>query len=425
MVNEAKALLSRLARIKPFALQEAMVPAAALSPLAQSSIEELLLKERRRLSQDVDDFIREISTGTLRDHTPVRLQKRYTLLRLKFNAVLTKLDLFADVITQRSESETGVWLSGLDALAADAMALPEFYQAPPVICYLDRGMGAAIRRARTRLPGGGANPVAIIRVPRERMIGSGIASSLVHEVGHQVSACLDLVNSLRIDLRQQSWISRNNLRNFWDRWISEILADFWSVGKIGIGATQGLMGVVSLPRPFVFRVSMDDPHPIPWLRVKISAAIGQALHPDPQWQRLSQLWEELYPKDGLSSETRDLLAKLEADIPDFIQMLIRHRPKRLSGKSLLEIVHPEKRQPNRLRAFYQLYQREPAEIYRMTPSLAFAVVGQAHFDRNITPKRESTLLTNLLTHWALHSALNTSNVCGQSQQSRHRNPIIT
>ncbi len=55
----------------------------------------------------------------------------------------------------------------------------------------------AIRRARTRLPGGGDNPVAIIRLPRERMVGSGIASSLIHEVGHQGAALLDLVNSLR------------------------------------------------------------------------------------------------------------------------------------------------------------------------------------------------------------------------------------
>ena len=58
-------------------------------------------------------------------------------------------------------------------------------------------IGAAIRRARTRLPGGGENPVAIVRVPRERMVGTGIASSLVHEVGHQAAALLDLVNSLR------------------------------------------------------------------------------------------------------------------------------------------------------------------------------------------------------------------------------------
>ena len=218
---------------------------------------------------------------------------------------------------------------------------------------------------------------------------------------------------------QQSWRFNTDLWQFWNRWLSEILADFWAVGKIGIGATQGLMGVVSLPRPFVFRVSMDDPHPIPWLRVKISSAIGQALYPDLQWKRLSQLWEQLYPKDGMPFETRILLAKLEAVIPDFVQMLLGHRPKKLRGRSLLEVVHSEKRQPNRLRALYQFWQREPTEIYRMRPSLVFAVVGQAHFDRKIAPQRESTLLTNLLAHWALHSALNTSNACGKLQQYRH------
>jgi hypothetical protein len=57
-----------------------------------------------------------------------------------------------------------VWLSGLDVVAADALALPAYYESPPVICYLDRDVGAAIRRARTRMPGGGENPVAIVRV---------------------------------------------------------------------------------------------------------------------------------------------------------------------------------------------------------------------------------------------------------------------
>ena len=103
--------------------------------------------------------------------------------------MLTQFDIFADVLSQRSEHDTGVWLSGLDVVAADALALPDYYEAPPVICYLDRGHGAAIRRARTRLPGGSENPVAVVRVPRERMVGSGIASSLVHEVGHQVPHC--------------------------------------------------------------------------------------------------------------------------------------------------------------------------------------------------------------------------------------------
>src|SRR5262249_42297591 len=135
--------------------------------------------------------------------TPAEAQRRFTMLRLRFNTSLAQFDIFADALTQRSESQTGVWLAGLDTIAADALSLSGGYYNPPsVICYLDRGHGAAIRRARTRLPGGGENPVAIIRIPRERMVGSGIGSSLVHEVGHQAAALLDLVESIRPILRR-------------------------------------------------------------------------------------------------------------------------------------------------------------------------------------------------------------------------------
>src|SRR4029453_15356896 len=149
---------------------------------------------------------------------------------------------FNNVITQRSESETGVWLSGLDVVSADALALPGYYAAPPVICYLDRGVGAAIRRARTRLPGGGENPVAIIRVPRERMVGSGIASSLIHEVGHQGAALLKLVPSWRLVFQARQRESDQPLVwQLWERWISEIVADLWSVARVGIASTLGLI----------------------------------------------------------------------------------------------------------------------------------------------------------------------------------------
>ena len=163
-------------------------------------------------------------------------------------------------------------------VSSDALALPGYYEAPPIICYLDRGVGAAIRRARTRLPGGGENPVAIIRIPRERMIGSGIASSLIHEVGHQGAQLLGLRQFLATGAARQAKPGGDPLVwQLWERWISEIVSDFWSVARIGVVSTLGLIGVVSLPRPFVFRINVDDPHPIPWIRVKLSCAIGDAL----------------------------------------------------------------------------------------------------------------------------------------------------
>ena len=193
LAQEARSLLTRLARLEPFALIEPTVLAAALMPSAQSAIESQLVQGRRALRRMVAQFqwwLRREAADDASTATAAEAQRRFTFLRLKFNAALTQFDLFNEVITQRSEHKTGVWLAGLDIVAADALALPgNVYQAPPVICYLDRGPGAAIRRARTRLPGGGDNPVAIIRLPRERMIGSSIASSLVPGQRSQRSSC--------------------------------------------------------------------------------------------------------------------------------------------------------------------------------------------------------------------------------------------
>jgi hypothetical protein len=282
-----------------------------------------------------------------------------------------------------------------------------------VICYLDRDIGGAIRRARTRVPGGGENPVAIVRIPRERMVGTGIASSLFHEVGHQAVALLDLVNSLRPTLQglQRGAGSGRIAWQLWERWISEIVADFWSVARVGIAATLGLIGVVSLPRAFVFRLNVDDPHPTPWIRVKLSAAIGEALYPHPQWRRVSALWESYYPQAGLTAEVRQLIAELQASMPAFVALLVNHRPRSLRGRALTEALDTEQRRPARLAALHQLWVSDPSQLYRASPSIAFAVIGQARADGRMSPEDESALIAKLLTYWALRATVNMSEIC--------------
>lgn len=418
--QEARALLTRLDRVKPFALHETMVPAAALAPQAQTGIEQALLQGRRMLRGQVHDYLRWLA-GPGRQTPPAEQQRRFTVIRLQFNNVLSQFDLFTEVITQRSEHGTGVWLAGLDVLAGDALVLPgTYFEPPPVICYLARGPGAAIRRARTRLPGGGRNPVAIIRVPRERMIGHGIASSLIHEVGHQGAALLCLVESLRPVLQgvqrrvgadeRKAWLC-------WERWISEIVADFWSVGKLGIGSTLGLMGVVSLPRWFVFRPSGEDPHPVPWVRVRLSCAIGNVLYPHPQWAALSRLWASMYPQEGLSDDYRRTLAGLDSTMPAFVRLLARHQPAALRGRSLAGVMPLAERRPEQLRALRRAWQGRPQAMLGAAPSLVFAVLGQARADGVLTPATEGQVLSSLLTQWALHSSLDISALCADRSLS--------
>jgi hypothetical protein len=421
VTHETLALLTRLERVKPFVLYETMLPAAAPPLAAQVAIERFLASNRSELRRLARQFLQWLGSIDGRRSPPREIQRRFALLRLRFNDLLSQFDVFADVITQRSERDNGVWLSGLEVVAADAMALPGgYYDTPPVVCYLRRGYGASIRRALTRLPGGGSTPVAIIQVPRERMVGSGVASSLVHEVGHQGAELLGLAGSLRPLLRGLQRGDGDAIAwQLWERWISEILADLWSVAMVGISGTTGLTGVVSLPRPFVFRVSLDDPHPIPWIRVKLSAALGEALYPDPQWSRFAATWEALYPRQGLPTEGLELLARLERSIPAFVSLLVNYRPRSLRGNSLQEVLSSSDRRPANLRARFTAWDGSRLKMQGAPPTLVFAVIGQAKADGRLSPEQEGRMLADLLTDWAMRSALDMSAICATAIPSRN------
>ncbi len=399
--QEARALLMRLGRVKPFALQVPMVPAASIHPDALGAIDGYLAQGRRQLHANVRKYLAWLNSAEGMSASAAQAQRRFAFLRLRFNVSLSQLDIFSDALVQRAEHDNGVWLAGLDVVAADALELSApYYNVPPVICYLDRGHGAAIRRARTRLPGGGVTPVAVIRVPRERMIGSGIASSLVHETGHQASDLLGLLQSLRPLLQGMRGGSDRIAWHCWSRWISEILSDFWSVAKLGITATLGLIGVVSLPTAFVFRISLDDPHPFPFIRAKVSCAMGDALFPHPQWSQLAQLWESMYPVEQLDANKRALITELETSMPALTALLVNHRPKSLRGHSLKEVLSVQERMPDRLTAYHRAWSVDPGAMLKAPPTLVFAAIGQARFNGEITPEEESRLLADLLQQWS-------------------------
>jgi hypothetical protein len=419
--QEVRALLTRLALVRPLALDGPMVPAAALLPAPQIAIERFLMSGRLHLhglAEELLDWLRSPKGAAA--EVP-EAQRRFTLLKLRFNRVLTHFDLFDNVVAQRSDAETGVWLSGLDNAAADALRLRgNYYDLPAVVCYLDRGMGAAIRRARTRLPLGGLNPVAIVKIPRERMVGNGIASSLFHEVGHQAAALLGLVESYRAPLHAAAQASGPDQMawRLWERWISEVVADLWSVARTGIGSTMGLIGVVSLPRPFVFRLNPDDPHPAPWIRVKLSAALGRAFYPQPGWDRLEELWESYYPIDDLDRGRRETFAALERTLPALVRILAGHRPAALRGAAVAEALDLEELRPVKLQALLKHWRNAPQDMYSARPIVAFAAIGQGRADGTISPEEESTVIGKLLSHWALESTLDAADRRGASRSAR-------
>jgi hypothetical protein len=398
LANESYALLNRLNQTEPFSVSMPMVLAAGVSKAALSTISQHWGDKRLLLTRQVNSFIQLVQSKSALNISDEELQRLFTRLKLRFNSLLDQFDIFADVVSQRAEYKTGVWIAGLDVLAADALQLDlRLYRAPPLMCFVERGHGAAIRKARTRLPGGDTNPVAIIQVPRERLVGSGIAASIVHEVGHQGVALLDLMPSIRQAMNQTKVAPEQ--QKGWDllrRWLSEILADFWALAHLGIGATQGLMSVVGLPTYFMFRYKDDGPHPFPWIRVMISIAFGEQLYPDPQWERFRQLWFRLYPITDRKEDTKAILRQIMACLPTFTKLIINHKNQRTNGQALAALFPIGQRQPSLLRKLYPQFLSDE----QMPPSQVFAVVGQARADNRISNDLESQFLSQILSNWA-------------------------
>ncbi|GGP26974.1 hypothetical protein [Silvimonas amylolytica] len=401
--QEVHGIRARLDAQLPYALQMPMVPAANVSDKAMAAIEQHMQAARRQLRLRIAHFLRRLRQMPPTPRNVAEAQRRYALLKLYFHAALTHFEIFAEVLTQRSQHGTGVWLSGLDVAAQDGLRQPGVLQnVPPVICYVERGHGGAIRRARTRLPGGGNNPVSVIRMPRERMVGTGIAASLFHEVGHQAAALLELVNAFKRALQQRFGAAQPPpVWQAWDRWISEILADLWAVSRVGIAATCGLMSVVSLPRAFVLRINLDDPHPAPWIRVKLSLAMGNSLYPHPQWARLAQIWELQYPRWQMSASQQHAFAGLDQSINEFVRVLLSLRPAALHGHRLGDTLRLADRHPQALLRRWQEVKARPQQMLADTPTLAFAVLGQARFSGLLPASQELQVIAELLQRWAL------------------------
>ncbi|MEM1020126.1 MAG: hypothetical protein AAGJ09_06505 [Pseudomonadota bacterium] len=407
MRQQALALESRLEQLQSFSMIVPYVSAAGIPSAAQHAIDRHMQASKQDLREMLRGYQAWLAQNREGPVTPAEAQQRLAVVRMRFQRILTQFDVFADALTQRSEHKNGIWLAGLDVLAADSLRLPpERFKAPEMLTYLDRGIGAAIRRARTRLPGGGENPVALIRIPRERMVGHGIGSSLVHEVGHQSAAMIELVPSMRQALQDQQAVDprHRHLWRYWERWASEIISDLWSVSTLGISATIGLIAVVTLPRAFIFRLKMDAPHPVPWLRVFISARLGNALYPAPQWRKLEQLWQSLYPLEGQSPAKQDIFHQLLQHCDEFVSLCLSHRIDKLDGQSLYGLLFDARRTPARLRQAYGGTAADLDQLSRLQPSLAFAVLGQAAADGRISISQETHAIQELFAIWAKRRA---------------------
>src|SRR5690606_16779734 len=128
LIAEADALLARLQQVQPFEWTMPMATAAAPSTEALRKIHWLIKTGRDQLRKRVHQFSRMMKYDRSKpfDKCPAA----YSILKLQFNSLLDQFDIFADVVNQRSEHDTGIWIAGLDIFARDALRLNgDYYEA--------------------------------------------------------------------------------------------------------------------------------------------------------------------------------------------------------------------------------------------------------------------------------------------------------
>jgi hypothetical protein len=119
---------------------------------------------------------------------------------------------------------------------------------------------------------------------------------------------------------------------------------------------------------------------------------------------VARLWGSFYPPAGLDPGRARLIGRLLAVLPDFVALVVGHRPPALGGDSVGEVLGSPDRHPARLTTLYRDWLANPRRMRGQPPTLVLAALGQARADGRLAPEAEARLLEKLLTYWAVRAA---------------------
>jgi hypothetical protein len=93
-------------------------------------------------------------------------------LRRRYTRAEAMVDFYCEAVNTRTSPRIAAVLRGLDTLAVhsmDVLLRPLGIESPPVLTYLDKGMGASILRAGARLWDASLSPAAAIKITRHNL----------------------------------------------------------------------------------------------------------------------------------------------------------------------------------------------------------------------------------------------------------------
>lgn len=305
-----------------------------------------------RLRAEADGLASQLSTAQSREQL-LAVRKRLIAFRQRYSQAETILDFYGDAINTRTNPKLRAILHALDLIAGrsmDAALRPLGRPSPPVLTYIDKGMGASILRAGVRLwDGGTLSPAAAIKITRHNLYRP---TSLIHEAGHQVENLLGWANEFAALLRHElASFAPVAVAEAWAATATEIVADIFAFAHCGYAAVAALHDVVAADEATVLRYLPGDPHPIPYIRVLLNAAYCRWAFGVGPWDDLAEAWTETYPLTQAHPATGDFLQRSVDLLPRLAELSLARPLRAFGGRSIVQLLDPARINPNALLAW--------------------------------------------------------------------------
>jgi len=344
---------------------------AIASPSAWAGLERYLNRQiRMRLTEIARGLAAEgdqLAAAAVGAHSPEDLARvRRTLLRFRHRYLRaeTVIEFYSDAVNTRTTPRLGTLLRGLDSIATDSMAvvLRAFgTDPPPVLTYLDKGLGASILRAGVRLWDSGAlSPAAAIKITRHNL---GRPTSLIHECGHQVAHLRHWNSELAAAFHQQLRPYSLAAADAWRDWASEVAADVYAFCQLGYAPVPALANVVDGSTDEVFAMPLADPHPFAWIRVMFNVELCRSWYGPGPWDDLAAAWADRHPVARAAPGARHIAQTSLPHLPLLVELCTRRPMDAFGGDALSRFADPRRASPRELAA---LAQRAGASLYSST-----------------------------------------------------------
>jgi hypothetical protein len=281
-----------------------------------------------------------------------RVRLRLVDYRRRYLGIETVLEFYGHAVRSRTTTRLAEMLRACDMLtmkSIDGVVRGVGLHSPPVLVYVDRGLGASILRAGMQLWGGGSPSVAAaVKVTRFNLF---TPTSMLHEGGHQTAHLLDWNRELADAFRHR--LGDKEVGAYCADCASEIAADTIAFAYAGYGSIAALHDVVAGDTAQVFRYVPGDPHPVAYLRVLIGTQMCVRFFGAGPWDDLSAAWTAVHPMTHAPPALRPLLERGVAQLERIVDVCLRTPMRAFGERPLAALVDPDRVSPAALKALRQ------------------------------------------------------------------------